>query len=73
MTNDPVERIVANALDKAGVEYSHGPLDFECDGFAIECKRFWSDRIKRQIEHRTDVILVQGIEAAQAFKALVGA
>ena len=39
--NDPVEMIVAAALDARGITYRHdAPLDFECGDFAIEVKAF---------------------------------
>lgn len=69
---DPVEKIIREALDAKGIAYRRDdPLDFECDGFAIECKQFPSERTTRQLAGRTDVILIQGVRAAQAFAALV--
>ena len=70
--NDPIEQIAARALDAAGIAYKHdSPLDFECEGFAIEVKQFSTERTYRQIEGRTDVILIQGREAAEAFARLI--
>ena len=70
--NDPIEKIVADALDKANVSYRHDdPLDFECDGFAIEVKQFSTERTAKQIGDRTDVILIQGRSAADAFANLL--
>lgn len=71
MADDPIERIVADALDGAGIPYRRdAPLDFECEGFAIECKQFWSERAIRQLKGRSDVILIQGRVAAWAFAGL---
>ena len=70
---DPIELIVANALTQAGVSYRYDdPLDFECQGFAIEVKQFATPRTASQIGNRTDVILIQGREAANAFARLIG-
>jgi len=70
--NDPIEKIVADALDAAGVKYRHDdPLDFECGGFSIEVKQFHSERAIRQLAGREDVILIQGRAAAEAFARLV--
>ena len=69
---DPIEKIVREALDSAGVIYGRDdPLDFECGGFAVEVKQFHSERTIRQLADRTDVILVQGRAAAEAFARLV--
>lgn len=70
--NDPVEKIVAAALDARGITYRHDdPLDFECGDFAIEVKAFSTPRTERQIKDRTDVILIQGRQAAHAFANLL--
>ena len=70
--NDPVEKIVAAALDARGITYRHDdPLDFECEDFAIEVKAFSTPRTERQIKDRTDVILIQGRQAAHAFAKLL--
>ena len=69
---DPIEKIVCEALNSIGVTYRRDdPLDFECEGFAIEVKQFHSERTIRQLKDRTYVILVQGREAAEAFARLV--
>ena len=71
-SNDPIELIVAAALDGRGIEYTHdSPLDFMCDGFCIEVKQFHSERTIRQLKGRTDVILIQGREAAHAFARML--
>lgn len=69
---DPVEAIIAKALDDIGMSYRRDdPLDFECVDFAIECKQFYTDRIHKQIENRRNVIVIQGIEAAKAFAYMI--
>lgn len=76
---DPVEAIVAAALDAAGVAYERddgtkpGRLDFYLPAFGvhIECKRFHSPRITEQMARAENVIAIQGIEAARAFAQLV--
>ena len=75
MKDDPIEAIVASALDAADIAYRRDcPLDFECDGFAIEVKQFFTPRVTTQLEGRTDVILIQGRAAAEKFaKLIVGA
>ena len=70
---DPVEDVIAAALDGAGIDYRRDdPLDFECDGFSIECKRLYSDRIANQIRDRENVIVVQGLGAATVLAAWIG-
>ena len=77
-TNDPVERIVGEALDAAGYAPKHeshpdragdGPtLDFKlADGIYVEVKRMHTPRVERQLAQASDVILIQGIEAARWF------
>ena len=71
-TDDPIEKIIADALDGAGIKYRHDdPLDFECAGFAIEVKQFYSARALRQLDGRSDVILIQGRGAAKAFASMI--
>ena len=77
---DPVEYVVAEALNSANVQFVHETqnkdlcksLDFYLPDFDvfIECKRFSCDRTANQITGR-EVILVQGMKAALAFKELV--
>lgn len=72
---DPVETIVAQALDDAGIRYVHesemrgGGLDFWLPDFktTIEVKRFHTERINNQLRAAGDCILIQGMGAAQAF------
>jgi len=74
---DPVEAVVAEALDKAGIEYSRhskSGLDFELfDGsnVYIECKRMNSPRIAEQMSRRPLVIAIQGLEAAIWFANMI--
>ena len=66
--SDPVEKIIKECLDNLSIAYRRDdPLDFECQGFAIECKQFATPRTAAQIGLRTDVILIQGMAAARAF------
>lgn len=75
---DPVEIMIADTLDKKGVRYVHETmnkdqgLDFylpDSDVF-IECKRFSSERTAKQIEGK-NVILIQGMKAAKAFRRMI--
>jgi hypothetical protein len=71
---DPVEKIVAQALDQRGIPFIHESeeptqrLDFWIPEFAIyvECKAFSTPRTSKQIEDRA-VILIQTTRAAQTF------
>jgi len=75
---DPVERYVQEALEQAGVKYTHETenkeqgLDFYLPnlGVYIECKAYYADRINKQIEGK-QVIVVQGYGAARVFKRLL--
>ena len=74
---DPVERIVADALDRAGVVYETTnslELDFYLPSYEIyiEVKQYHSPRISEQMSRDANVIAIQGIEAARAFADLVG-
>jgi hypothetical protein len=40
-------------------------------GVAIECKRFHADRSLRQLSAHPEIILIQGLEAAKTFRALL--
>jgi hypothetical protein len=71
---DPVECIIQEALDEAGIVYLTGDggenpagLDFYLPAYAlhIEVKRLHSDRIAEQMSRVQNVIAVQGIHAAQ--------
>lgn len=77
---DPIEQIIADALDNAGIAYvtDHGGgnpsgLDFRiANGIEIEVKRFHSDRIAEQMSRAENVIAVQGIEAARWLAGIIG-
>ncbi len=72
--DDPIEKIVERALNKAGINFVRpaNGLDFECDGVAIECKQFFTERLLGQIRNRSDVIVIQGRDAALKFEEMVG-
>lgn len=70
--NDPMEAMVAAALDEAGIRYLTGEggknpsgLDFLLPDFGleIEVKQFHSDRIAAQMARAENVIAVQGKDA----------
>jgi hypothetical protein len=75
---DPVERIIADALDAAGLAYTRGPetpagLDFHLPLFDlhIECKQFHSPRIAGQMARAGNVVAVQGIGAAHVLASWI--
>ena len=76
---DPVEQIVSDALDKAGIAYlidGKGDtcgLDFLLCGLDtfIECKRFHTERTSEQMARVENVIVIQGIQAAHVFAELI--
>jgi hypothetical protein len=81
-TNDPVERLVGEALTEAGFEWRHEghpsrrddpvTLDFEIVGGPhVEVKRFHTPRSATQLAQVENVILIQGIEAARWFAELL--
>jgi hypothetical protein len=73
--NDPVERIIADALDSQRIRYVRDgegetkALDFYLPDFDVylEVKRFHTRRIAEQTSRVENVIVVQGIKAAQFF------
>lgn len=75
---DPMEAIIAQALNKAGVGYSRDlgggnptGLDFGLEnGVQIEVKRFHTDRIAQQMARADNVIAVQGEGAVNYFGSL---
>lgn len=81
LRDDPCERMVAEALDAAGIEYERGAecgsrrLDFYLPelGVFVEVKQFSTPRTAEQIAGREDVILLQGKAACAAFGHLIGA
>lgn len=78
MSKDPVEAVVAAALDAAGIGYTRQPadtlgLDFYVPywDLYIEVKRFHSVRISEQMPRAPNVIAIQGMGAATAFADLL--
>lgn len=80
-TDDPVELLVAEAFDRAGVRYIHESdnkdqrLDFWLpdQSVMVECKQFHTDRVAAQIAPHPNVIVIQGMGAARAFAAMIAA
>lgn len=78
---DPVEKIVADALDAKGVRYVRDgeadtkALDFYLPdiGLYVEVKQFHTDRIAEQTSRVLNIIVIQGIDAAKAFAGLIAA
>lgn len=75
--SDPVERVVDEALRSAGIAFHRPPggpdLDFVLteSGVQIECKRMFTPRIAGQMERHKNVIVIQGLQAAETFAALI--
>jgi hypothetical protein len=80
-SSDPLESAVAKALDKAGIRYIHEHdaanawpyLDFylpDHDLF-IEVARCYTPRKIEQLSRVDNVIFIQGLEAAEAFAAMI--
>lgn len=83
--NDPIERMIAEALEESGIEFKSNPennLDFELPRHPlfsespitpvyIECKQFHSNRIAEQCSRAENVIVIQGAEAAKLFASLL--
>ncbi len=76
---DPIEKIVAAALNRAGIVYRHESeggqrLDFylPVDDVYIEVKALHSPRIAAQMGSVTSVIAIQGRGAALAFARMLG-
>lgn len=74
-----LERVIAEALDVAGVKYEMGReparLDFYLPDFDlyIEVKAFHSDRISEQMSRAKSVIAVQGTAAVHWLAARIKA
>ena len=75
--SDPMERMIADALDRSGKEYQHevNGLDFYLPGrnVYIEVKRMHSPRIADQMSRAPNVIAVQGAEAVKLLCDLIDA
>ena len=77
--DDPIEKIIADALDVCGVKYdtdfgggNPSGLDFRLsNGVQIEVKRFHSPRIAEQMARSPDVIALQGERAVRFFAMLL--
>lgn len=73
MSGDPVEKIIEGALRKRGIRYEIGQETYALDFYVpdldvyIECKQFHTDRIAKQTARHPNIIVVQGVKAAQAF------
>lgn len=81
LIGDPMEAIIAEALDRAGIAYTrdHGGgnpsgLDFRlANGVEIEVKRMHSPRIAEQMARAENVIAIQGDEAVRWFAVIIAA
>lgn len=78
---DPMERLIADALDNAGIAYvtdsgggNPSNLDFRLDnGIEIEVKRFHTPRIADQMARADNVIVAQGEQAVRFLATLLAA
>ncbi len=76
---DPMELLIAEALDDAGIDYvtdfnggNPSGLDFKlANGIEIEVKRFHSPRVAEQMGRAENVIAVQGEAAIRYFADLI--
>lgn len=76
---DPMERRIAEALDKAGISYTTdfgggnpSGLDFALpNGVEIEVKQYHSPRISAQMAKADNVIVAQGREAVDFLASLI--
>jgi len=74
-TNDPIEVLMIDALDREGFSYEMEELglDFKLNDYDIfiEVKQFHTDRISDQMSRADNVIAVQGREAAKFLAGLL--
>jgi hypothetical protein len=79
---DPMERLIASALDKAGVAYktdmgggNPAGLDFYLPWIDvhIEVKQFHSPRISEQMSRADNVIVAQGAVAVRLLAQMIAA
>lgn len=78
---DPMEQIIADALDAVGASYTidfgggnPSGLDFRLSsGVEIEVKRFHSPRINEQTSRSSNVIVAQGEDAVRFLAFLIRA
>lgn len=80
VSDDPMERIIRDALLSAGFRFVEGDrndskLDFYLPrfGLCIEVKQFHSDRISRQMKQADNVIVAQGAAAVRWLASLIAA
>ena len=77
--NDPCELIVADALTRAGIKFTHESenkaqgLDFYLPEYdlLIEVKQFASERTADQLRGQVNVMLLQGMPACHAFANMI--
>jgi hypothetical protein len=73
--DDPVEKIIAGALDITGITYLReiNGLDFYLpwSDVSIEVKQFHSARISKQMARAENVIAIQGRGAAELFAQII--
>lgn len=79
LTEDPVEKIIERALDKAKIPFrreneNEAKLDFYLFsyGIYIECKGGHSERTTAQLKRAHNVIVVQGLASARLIAYLIG-
>ena len=76
---DPLEQIIADALDQVGASYTTdmgggnpSNLDFRlASGIEIEVKRFHTPRVAEQMSRSPNVIVAQGEEAVRFLAVLI--
>jgi len=77
--SDPMEAHIAETLEDAGIKFIHESdcskkgLDFmlpDLDCY-IEVKQFHSDRIAKQMARVKNVIVIQGMGGAIAFRKII--
>lgn len=82
MRDDPVEKVIADALDAVGIAHirevaPNGPngrsLDFYVPswGIYIECKRYHAGRVVHQMASVPDILVAQGMPAAIVLANLI--
>lgn len=79
---DPMEKIIAEALDRANIRYTTGygggnavGLDFHLldSDVHVEVKQFHTPRIAEQMSRAPNVIALQGEVAVRLFASLISA
>lgn len=76
---NPIEKIVADALDARGIPYEVDGeadtkgLDFHLTGHGIyiECKAYHTPRTSEQMARVENIIVIQGKKAAEAFASML--